>query len=181
MDFSLWTQSKCATGSSQNGRPLRKVELAAQESVVAKLAEYERAQKSQSRSLGLSLPRVISFKFPLLFNQKYYITQYVERGHSWLTLMKDDYTANSHYLIYTLLLNWGWQNVLFELGSERVRHSQQTAPIRIIAAFTTRINGQTRAQKKGELNSSCALELRRNSMPQLSASSPIVHGLLPED
>ena len=36
-----------------------------------------------------------------------------------LTQMKDDYTTNSHYLTYTFLR--GWENVLLELGSERVR------------------------------------------------------------
>ena len=35
--------------------------------------------------------------------------------------MKDDYTTNSHgYLAYTLSLWEGWENVLFELGSETV-------------------------------------------------------------
>ena len=34
--------------------------------------------------------------------------------------MKDDYTTNSHYLTYTFLLE-GWENVPFELGSERVK------------------------------------------------------------
>ena len=34
--------------------------------------------------------------------------------------MKDDYTTNSHYLTHTFLLEC-WENVLFELGSERVR------------------------------------------------------------
>ena len=33
--------------------------------------------------------------------------------------MKDDYTTNSHYITYTLLLT-AWENVLFELGSERL-------------------------------------------------------------
>ena len=33
--------------------------------------------------------------------------------------MKDDYTTNSHYITHTFSLK-GWENVLFELGSERV-------------------------------------------------------------
>ena len=33
--------------------------------------------------------------------------------------MKDDRTTNSHYITYTFHLK-GWENVLFELGSERV-------------------------------------------------------------
>ena len=33
--------------------------------------------------------------------------------------MKDDYTASSHYITYTFPLK-GWENVLFELASERV-------------------------------------------------------------
>ena len=32
--------------------------------------------------------------------------------------MKDDNTTNSHYITYTFLFE-GWENVLFELGSER--------------------------------------------------------------
>ena len=32
--------------------------------------------------------------------------------------MKDDYATNSHYLNYTFL---GWENVIFELGSEKVK------------------------------------------------------------
>ena len=34
--------------------------------------------------------------------------------------MKDDYTTNFHCITYTFLLK-GWKNVLFELGSERVK------------------------------------------------------------
>ena len=33
--------------------------------------------------------------------------------------MKNDYTTNPHYLTYTFLFR-GWENVLFELGSEMV-------------------------------------------------------------
>ena len=33
--------------------------------------------------------------------------------------MNDDYTSNSHHLTYTSILK-GWENVLFELRSERV-------------------------------------------------------------
>ena len=48
-------------------------------------------------------PRVINVKFPLQPRQKYYITQYEELGFSSLAQMKDDYTANSHYLTYKFL------------------------------------------------------------------------------
>ena len=53
--------------------------------------------------LTLSLPRVIKFKFPLLPHQKYNTTQYEELGFSSLTLMTNDYTANSHYTTHTSL------------------------------------------------------------------------------
>ena len=47
--------------------------------------------------------------------------QYEELGFSSLTQMKDDHTTNSHYLTYTFLqFLKGWENLLFELGSERV-------------------------------------------------------------
>ena len=41
--------------------------------------------------------------------------------------MKDDHTSNSHYLSYTLLFTEGWENVLFELGSERDNHGIRPA------------------------------------------------------
>ena len=37
--------------------------------------------------------------------------------------MKDDYTTNSHYLIHLLK---SWENVLFELGSERVNRGRKS-------------------------------------------------------
>ena len=58
--------------------------------------------------LTLSLPRVINFKFPLQPHQKYNIIQYGERGFSSFYSDERWYTTNSH-----------WENVLFELGSER--------------------------------------------------------------
>ena len=42
--------------------------------------------------------------------------------------MKDDYTTNSHYLTYTFLLVKGWENVLFEFGSERVKRQGESYP-----------------------------------------------------
>ena len=48
-----------------------------------------------------SLPRVVNFEFVLQPHQKYYITQNEELGFSSLTQMKDDYTADSHYLTYS--------------------------------------------------------------------------------
>ena len=45
-----------------------------------------------------------NFKFPLQPQQKYNIKQYEEPlGFSQLSQMKDDYTTNTHYLIYTFL------------------------------------------------------------------------------
>ena len=34
--------------------------------------------------------------------------------------MKHDHTTHSQYLTYTLLFKKGWENVIFELGIERV-------------------------------------------------------------
>ena len=48
---------------------------------------------------------MISFKFPLQPQQKYYITQYEELGFSLLTQMTDDCTTNYHYLTYIFLLH----------------------------------------------------------------------------
>ena len=64
------------------------------------------------------ISRINNFKFSCSLTSN--ITQYGELvGSSKLTQMKDDYTANSHYITYTFLR--GWENVLFELGSERVK------------------------------------------------------------
>ena len=71
-------------------------------------------------ALTLSLPRVTKFKFPLHPHQKYYITQYEERGISWLTQMKVAYTINFSLRHLCTLPLRDWENVLFELGSERV-------------------------------------------------------------
>ena len=38
---------------------------------------------------------------------------------AFLTQMKDDYTTNSHYPIY--FSSKVWENVLFELGSDRAK------------------------------------------------------------
>ena len=71
--------------------------------------------------LTLSLPRVINAKFLLQPHQKYYITQYKEllAFHSLLRL-GDDHTIDSHNLTIIHFSSKGWENVLFELGSERV-------------------------------------------------------------
>ena len=71
--------------------------------------------------LTLSLPRVIDVKIPLQPHQKYCITQYRELGFSQLTQMKDDYTVLPILTTpLTRFLFRGWENVLFELGSNRV-------------------------------------------------------------
>ena len=56
--------------------------------------------------------------------------------------MKDDCTANSHYFTYGFL--FGWENVLFELGSERVKMmigldmSHPKSPVLLIPTFAKR-------------------------------------------
>ena len=64
--------------------------------------------------LILSLPGVINFH--LQPHQKCNITQYEELGFSYLTQMKGDCTANSHYIIQSLLFRrlgvctfWTWE------------------------------------------------------------------------
>ena len=49
----------------------------------------------------------------------YNITQYGELGFSQLTQMKDNPSTHSHCITYTFLFK-NWENILFELGSERV-------------------------------------------------------------
>ena len=71
--------------------------------------------------LTLSLPRVINIKFLLQPHQKYYITLYEELGFSSLTQMQDDkYYQFSLPSIEQFYLQ-DWENVLFELGSERIK------------------------------------------------------------
>ena len=57
-------------------------------------------------SLILSFPRVINVKFPVQPHQKYNIPQYEELGFPSLTQMKDHYTADSHYIVYTFFFKW---------------------------------------------------------------------------
>ena len=66
--------------------------------------------------LTLSFPRVINFKFPLQPQQKYDITKYEELGFSY----SDErlYHQFSLLHLYNFFLE-GWENVDFELGSER--------------------------------------------------------------
>ena len=59
---------------------------------------------------------MINVKFTLQPHQKYYIMQCEELGFSWLTLMKDDYTTNSHCITYAFLFIrlgectfWTWE------------------------------------------------------------------------
>ena len=76
--------------------------------------------------LTLSLPRVINIKFLLQPHQKYYITLYEELGFSSLTRMPDDkYYQFSLPSLEQFYLQ-GWENVLFELGSERVKAGHST-------------------------------------------------------
>ena len=55
-------------------------------------------------AVALSLLRVINFKFPLPPDQKYNVTQYGKLGFSYLSQMKDDYTADSRYVACILFL-----------------------------------------------------------------------------
>ena len=57
---------------------------------------YKRTATAKSTKRILSLPRVISFKFPLQPQQKYYITQYGELGFSYRTQMSYDYARPMH-------------------------------------------------------------------------------------
>ena len=60
-------------------------------------------------------------KFPCNLTRNIAYIQYRELGFSQFTQMKDDYTTNSHYCtLLTRFLFRGWENVLFELGSNRV-------------------------------------------------------------
>ena len=57
-----------------------------------------------------------------------------------VTLMKDHHTTNSHYL--TCTFSRGWENVLFELGNERVSPLvQENEPI--TALVLTLTNSET--------------------------------------
>ena len=77
--------------------------------------------KSGGLTFNPSTPRVINFKFPLHAHQKYNITQ---NGELWLFIAYSDerwlYYKFSlpHLCIFSLK---GWENVLFELKSERVK------------------------------------------------------------
>ena len=70
--------------------------------------------------------RVINLAFPLQPHHEYYITKYEEHGFLWLTQMKDDYISNSHYVAQIHFFLKGWENVLFELGSERVNKNKKS-------------------------------------------------------
>ena len=81
----------------------------------------EKENTPEVRQYNPSTPVGDQFQIPLQPHQKYDITQYEELGFSCLTLMKDDYTTNSHYLTLMHLILKGWENVLFELESARKR------------------------------------------------------------
>ena len=69
-----------------------------------------------------------------------YITQYEELAFHKLIQMKDDYATNSHYLTHSFPLK-GWENVLFELGSERVRREEKSSRnnrVTVITGVTVR-------------------------------------------
>ena len=87
-------------------------------------------------NLSLSLPRVINLKFPLQPHQKYNITQYGELGFSKLTQMKDDYTTNSHYLIYTFSVQKVGRMYFSNLGVEGLGTELPGQPGKTIQAST---------------------------------------------
>ena len=68
--------------------------------------------------------------FPPQPHQKYYITQYEELGFSSLTQMQDDkyYQFSPPSLVQFYLQ--GWENVPFELGSERVKLDQRITELK---------------------------------------------------
>ena len=58
----------------------------------------------RSESVNPFTPKSDQFQVsPAELHQKHYITQYEDLGFSWLTQMKDDCTANSHYHAYTFI------------------------------------------------------------------------------
>ena len=66
-----------------------------------------------------SLPRVINVKFPLQPHKKQHYT--VWRAWLFIAYSVDRLlTTNSHYITYMHLSLKGWENVLYELVSERV-------------------------------------------------------------
>ena len=85
--------------------------------------------KSDLWILTLSLPSVINIKFPLQPHQKYKITQY---GGTWLFIVYSNErlylpiltTSHKHFCFK------GWENVLFELGSDRVK------PVRVASDYS---------------------------------------------
>ena len=96
-------------------------------------------------NVGVKGLRVINIEFPLQLQQKYYVTQYEELGFSLLAQMKDEHTTNfatspMHFSLtlspprvitnsYLFLVLESWENVLFELGSERVNEEQRRAVV----------------------------------------------------
>ena len=46
--------------------------------------------------------------------------------------MEGDYTANSHYLTYTFISKKNWENVLFELVTERLVMIPSDSSYRIV-------------------------------------------------
>ena len=83
--------------------------------------ETKQHSSSISLVLTLSFPRVINLKFPLQPQQKYNIPKCEEFGFSQLTQTKYDCTLT---ILTTSLVHLplkSWENVLFKLGSERVR------------------------------------------------------------
>ena len=67
--------------------------------------------------------RVINFKFPLQPHQKYHITRYDHSLLRWTMIILP--------ILPTSLIHFsleGWENVLFELGAERVNQNDKPAP-----------------------------------------------------
>ena len=74
----------------------------------------------EAASLTLSLPRVITWKFPLQPHQKYNITQSTEWS-TWLFIAYSDERRLYYQLPLLHLIHFslkGWENIRFQLGSE---------------------------------------------------------------
>ena len=84
----------------------------------------------EDETLTLSLLRVINFKFsPRNFTRN--VTSHCMKNmvfHSLLTRLKDDYTTNSQSTALIHFALKGWENVLFELRSDRVKHRENGPP-----------------------------------------------------
>ena len=122
--------------------------------------------------LTLSLPRVINIKFLLQPHQKYYITLYEELGFSSLTQMQDDkYYQFSLPSLEQFYLQ-GRENVLFELGSERVR-TFFFLHVRYWNTFFT-YEAELACEILGAFRPACKSRTNRYSLPFSEEAQPVI-------